>query len=86
TARGALWCLWGATVVSVAALAVSPYVSGAPAAIFPDYDFKVWDVTIPGLVTVPAGFLLGWLGSVTDPRRGARRLSAPERHRELDAA
>lgn len=76
----------GATVVSVAALAVSPYVSGAPAAIFPDYDFKVWDVTIPGLVTVPAGFLLGWLGSVTDPRRGARRLSAPERHRELDAA
>ena len=69
TARGALWCLWGATVVSIAALALSPYASGAPGSIFPGHDFRVWDVTIPGLVTVPAGFLLGWLGSVTDRRR-----------------
>ncbi len=30
TARGALWCLWGATVVTVVALAVSPYASGVP--------------------------------------------------------
>ncbi|WP_345579802.1 hypothetical protein [Streptomyces prasinosporus] len=28
-------------------------------------------MTIPGLVTVPAGFLLGWLGSVTGPRRAS---------------
>ncbi|MFD7704363.1 transporter [Streptomyces caelestis] len=71
TARGALWCLWGATVLSVAALALSPYASGAPGSILPGHDFRIWDVTIPGLVTVPAGFLLGWLGSVTDPRRAA---------------
>ncbi|MEU1261730.1 transporter [Streptomyces cellulosae] len=69
TARGALWCLWGATAVCVVALAVSPYVSGAPGAILPGHDFRLWDVTIPGVVTVPAGFLLGWLGSVTDRRR-----------------
>jgi cation/acetate symporter len=86
TARGALWCLWGATVVSVAALALSPYASGTPESIFPEYDFRVWDVTIPGLVTVPAGFLLGWLGSVTDPRRAGRGVPGPERQREMDAA
>ncbi|MEV5016493.1 cation acetate symporter [Streptomyces sp. NPDC053780] len=86
TARGALWCLWGATVLSVAALALSPYASGTPASIFPGHDFRVWEVTIPGLVTVPAGFLLGWLGSVTDPRRAAGSGPAPERHREMDAA
>ncbi|MBC7270765.1 MAG: transporter [Streptomyces sp.] len=84
TARGALWCLWGATALSVVALALSPYTSGTPESIFPEYDFRVWQVTIPGLLTAPAGFLLGWLGSVTDPRRAADRVPATGRHRELD--
>lgn len=93
TARGALWCLWGAAALSIAALALSPYTSGTPGSLFPGHDFKVWDVTIPGLVTAPAGFLLGWLGSVTDRRRSsngrrAQRASergwGKERERELD--
>ncbi|GGQ02560.1 cation acetate symporter [Streptomyces griseomycini] len=84
TARGALWCLWGATVLSVAALALSPYASGTPGSIFPGHDFRLWDVTIPGLVTVPAGFLLGWLGSVTDPRRAAGGVPGSERRGEPD--
>ncbi len=92
TARGALWCLWGATVVTVVALAVSPYASGVPGAIWPDRDFRLWDVTIPGLVTTPAGFLLGWLGSVTDRRRtggagrpsgGASRVPSADEFRRL---
>ncbi|WP_086766563.1 sodium:solute symporter family transporter [Streptomyces bobili] len=78
TARGALWCLWGATVLSIAALVLSPYTSGTPASIFPDQDFRIWNVTIPGLVTVPAGFLLGWLGSVTDRRRAAGEVRGAE--------
>jgi cation/acetate symporter len=85
TARGALWCLWGASMLSIAALALSPYASGAPESIFPDHDFKVWDVTVPGLVTAPAGFLLGWLGSVTDPRRTAGGVPGSWRRKELDA-
>jgi len=84
TARGALWCLWGATALSVAALALSPYTSGTPGSLFPGHDFRIWDVTIPGLVTVPAGFLLGWLGSVTDPRRAAGGVPGAGRRRELD--
>ncbi|CAM5356626.1 cation acetate symporter [Streptomyces pilosus] len=85
TARGALWCLWGATALSIVALALSPYVSGAPGSIFPERDFRIWDVTIPGLVTVPAAFLLGWLGSVTDPRRAAGGAAGPGRREALDA-
>ncbi|MEV7784423.1 transporter [Streptomyces sp. NPDC088106] len=86
TARGALWCLWGATALTIAALALSPYVSGTPGSIFPGADFRVWDVTIPGLVTVPAGFLLGWLGSITDPRRaaGGAGVRGSSHHREMD--
>ncbi|MET9735437.1 transporter [Streptomyces sp. NPDC006458] len=84
TARGALWCLWGATALSIAALALSPYMSGTPESIFPEHDFRVWDVTIPGLVTVPAGFLLGWLGSITDPRRATGDVPGSVRRRELD--
>ncbi|WP_371240520.1 sodium:solute symporter family transporter [Streptomyces pimonensis] len=82
TARGALWCLWGATVLGVAALALSPYASGAPGPVLPEHDFGVWDVTIPGLVTVPAGFLLGRLGGVTDPRRAGGGAPGPEHRRE----
>lgn len=97
TARGALWCLWGAAALSIAALALSPYTSGTPGSLFPGHDFKVWDVTIPGLVTAPAGFLLGWLGSVTDRRwpangrraqgtseKGKEKGRGKERERELD--
>ncbi|MEV6110045.1 transporter [Streptomyces sp. NPDC051940] len=72
TARGALWCLWGGTALSVFLIAVSPYASGVPGAVFPGQDFRLWDVTAPAVVAGPAGFLLGWLGSVTDPQRGRR--------------
>ncbi|MFE5914891.1 transporter [Streptomyces wedmorensis] len=68
TARGALWALYGAGLLTFALLAVSPLVSGSPAAVLPDKDFHWTGLVSPGLVTIPAGFLLGWLGSVRDRR------------------
>ncbi|WP_338692794.1 hypothetical protein V2W30_00975 [Streptomyces sp. Q6] len=71
TARGALWCLYGSTLLSLGLTAVSPMVSGAPTAVFPQLDFHLTALTAPGVITVPVGFALGWLGSL---------LSRPDRH------
>lgn len=74
TGRGALWCLCGSTVLTLGLTAVSPLISGGPAAVFPAMDFQLTPLTVPGVVTVPAGFALGWLGSVLGrgpvPERG----------------
>lgn len=70
TARGALWCLYGSGALTFLLIAVSPLVSGSPAAAFPGHDFHLVPLGSPGLATVPAGFAFGWLGSVLD-RGGA---------------
>lgn len=70
TARGALWCLYGSGALTFLLIAVSPLISGSPAAAFPGHDFHLVPLVSPGLVTVPAGFAFGWLGSVLD-RGGA---------------
>ncbi|MFF9623216.1 hypothetical protein [Streptomyces griseosporeus] len=45
--------------------------SGTSHALLPDQDFNLFPLHTPGLVSVPAAFLLGWLGS--RPRRVTRR-------------
>ncbi|MEU5592731.1 cation acetate symporter [Streptomyces sp. NPDC020298] len=73
TTRGAVWSMYGGLGTAVLLVVLSPAVSGDPAALLPDADFAVFPLHNPGLVAVPAGFLLGWLGSVSDRRepRGA---------------
>ncbi|WP_432167065.1 cation acetate symporter [Streptomyces sp. bgisy031] len=78
TKQGALWCLYGAGALTLALITLSPRVSGTPGSVFPDVDFRWTPLLNPGIVTVPAGFLLGWLGSVLD-----RDDSAPARYEEL---
>lgn len=71
TQRGALWALYGSSVLTLALLVVSPLISGSPGAAFPDSDFHWTGLVSPGLLTIPAGFLLGWLGSVLDRKTPA---------------
>ncbi|MFI9201729.1 cation acetate symporter [Streptomyces sp. NPDC053048] len=70
TTRGAVWSVYGGLIPAVALVVLSPVVSGAPGAIFPGADFAVFPLENPGLVSVPAGFLAGWLGTRTS-REGA---------------
>ncbi|MFI7361410.1 cation acetate symporter [Streptomyces sp. NPDC050149] len=71
TRQGILWSVYGAGLLTIALLAVSPLLSGSPSAAFPDMDFQGIALVNPGLVTVPAGFALGWLGSTLDRRSDA---------------
>lgn len=42
----------------------SPVVSGSSDAMFPGVDFHVFPLQNPGLVSIPCGFLAGWLGTL----------------------
>ena len=64
TAQGALLSLCGGLLCSVVLVVFSPVVSAAPAALYPDADFAWFPLQNPGIVSIPAGFLLGWLGSI----------------------
>ncbi|MET8680663.1 cation acetate symporter [Streptomyces sp. NPDC004647] len=64
TTTGMCWTLYGTLALVLILIAVSPGVSGSPVAIFPDWDFNLFPLQAPGIVTIPAGFAFGWLGSV----------------------
>ncbi|MEU3399748.1 cation/acetate symporter [Streptomyces filamentosus] len=65
TTRGAVWAVYGGLVPAVLLVLVSPVVSGSPESLFPGVDFQLFPLQNPGLVSVPLGFLAGWLGTVT---------------------
>ncbi|MEU6526496.1 cation acetate symporter [Streptomyces sp. NPDC046924] len=64
TTQGALWSIYGGLIVAVGLVLFSPVVSGAPTAMFPDVDFSWFPLKNPGLISIPFGFLMGWLGTV----------------------
>lgn len=61
---GSLWSIYGGLGSSVFLVFFSPVVSGDPAAMFPGVDFQWFPLSNPGLISIPLGFLLGWLGSI----------------------
>ncbi|MFL4946662.1 cation acetate symporter [Streptomyces sp. MMS24-I31] len=81
TTRGALWSVYGGLLSSVLLVLLSPALSGGPAALLPDLDFAVFPLSNPALVSIPLGFLFGWLGSVLDRRErgGAEYAELEER-------
>ncbi|MEU5364325.1 cation acetate symporter [Streptomyces sp. NPDC005925] len=64
TTQGALWSIYGGLIVSVVLVLFSPVVSGDPKAMFPDVDFAWFPLKNPGIISIPFGFLMGWLGTV----------------------
>ncbi|QDY76122.1 solute symporter family protein [Streptomyces qinzhouensis] len=64
TTQGALWSIYGGLISSVVLVVFSPVVSGKPTSMFKNADFYWFPLENPGLVSIPLGFLLGWLGSV----------------------
>ncbi|MFC5909087.1 cation acetate symporter [Streptacidiphilus monticola] len=65
TSRGATWAIWGGLVPAVVLVVFSPVVSGTPGSMVTGVDFHWFPLQNPGLVSIPLGFLAGWLGTVT---------------------
>ncbi|MFF1833818.1 cation acetate symporter [Streptomyces sp. NPDC058231] len=80
TRTGVLCTLIGGTVAVLVLITGTNLVSGSPASVFPGHNFNWFPFTTTGLVSIPAGFLAGWLGTVLGGRTAAeeRRLYEAE--------
>ncbi|GGU98877.1 cation acetate symporter [Streptomyces filipinensis] len=92
TRTGLLATLYGGAACAMLLMVFSRAVSGTPTAVFPNADFDLYPLQSAGLVSVPFGYLAGWLGSRLDHRRRAavsrenRRLYEESEARLLAAA
>ena len=77
--RGAVWAIYGGLITCVVLVASSPVVSGTPEALFTDSDWSWFPLANPGIISIPAGFLFGWLGTITSTER-----EAEEAYNELE--
>ena len=63
--RGALWSMYGGLISCILLIVFSPAVSGAKTAMLPGTDFHWFPLSNPGIVSIPLGFLLGIVGTLT---------------------
>src|SRR5690625_3675610 len=66
TTRGAVWSIYGGLISAMLLISFSPVVSGSETAMIPRADFAIFPLANPGIISIPLGFLLGWIASVTD--------------------
>ncbi|MBQ0850034.1 cation acetate symporter [Streptomyces sp. NPDC057621] len=64
TTQGALWSIYGGLATAVGLVLFSPVVSGKATSMFPDVDFHWFPLENPGIISIPVGFLLGFLGTL----------------------
>ena len=77
TTRGAVWSMYGGLAVTVGLIIFSPVFSGTETSMFgADVDFAWFPLSNPGIISIPVGFFLGWLGSVTSTRKEDPLLAA----------
>lgn len=81
TTRGAVWSVYGGLIPAVVLVVLSPVVSGSPEAMFPGLDFQLFPLQNPGLISIPAGFLAGWIGTVlsSEPADAAKHAESEVR-------
>jgi cation/acetate symporter len=85
--RGTVWSIYGGLISSVGLVIFSPVVSGKGEdptgknlSLLPtSIDISWFPLENPGIVSIPLGFFLGWLGSVT-----SKEPEAEERYTELE--
>lgn len=83
TTRGAVWSMYGGLAAAVILIVLSPVFSGKPTSFVPGVDFAIWPLENPGILSMPLGFFLCWLGSVLDRGTEDRRLAAEMEVRSL---
>ncbi|WP_327681967.1 solute symporter family protein [Kitasatospora sp. NBC_00458] len=76
---GAVSSVYAGLVSSVVLVAFSPVVSGGKNSLFPHSDFHWFPLENPGLVSIPVGFLAGWIGTLL-----SREQADPAKYAELE--
>ena len=77
--RGAVFSVYGGLVSSVLLVAFSTVTSGKATSLLPHSDFHWFPLENPGLVSIPIGFLLGWIGTLL-----SKESADPAKYAELE--
>jgi cation/acetate symporter len=84
--RGALWSIYGGLISAITLIVFSPVVSGKPvdpvtnksASMLQGVDFHWFPLDNPGIISIPLGFLLGYIGTVTSREFDAAKYAEME--------
>ena len=77
--RGATWGIYGGLIMCVGLVFFSPVVSGSETAMFPGQDWQWFPLSNPGIISIPFGFLMGFLGTIT-----SKEPESEDRYDELE--
>ncbi|WP_371479000.1 cation acetate symporter [Kitasatospora sp. NBC_00315] len=77
--RGAVCSVYGGLISSVLLVVFSTVTSGKATSLFPHSDFHWFPLENPGLVSIPIGFLLGWIGTLL-----SKESADPAKYAELE--
>jgi cation/acetate symporter len=69
TTAGAVAAIYGGLFAAVFLVFFSPVVSGAPTSMFPNQDWQWFPLSNPGIISIPFGFICGWLGTMLSRER-----------------
>ena len=61
---GATFSIYGGLICAVVLVLFSPVVSGTPTSLAPNADFALFPLRNPGIVSIPFGFLCGFIGTL----------------------
>ncbi|MDT0158564.1 sodium/solute symporter [Microbacterium sp. ARD32] len=81
--RGAVWSMYGGLIAAVGLIVISPVFSGSETSMIPGIDIAIFPLSNPGIISIPLGFLLGWIGTVTARTAESRALAAEMEVRSL---
>jgi cation/acetate symporter len=76
--RGCLFSIYGGLLITFTLIVFSPAVSGAKTSMFPNADWHWFPLSNPGLVSIPASFLLGYLGTIMSKEHLERKAAEME--------
>jgi cation/acetate symporter len=83
--RGAVWAVYGGLGMALVLLLLSSNISGAEDSIIkclPDatscVTFNVFPLKNPGIVSIPFGFFMGWLGTITSSEKNTAKYAELE--------
>ncbi len=76
---GATWSIYGGLVTAVVLVFFSPVVSGNDKAMFTGADWHWFPLSNPGIISIPAGFLLGVIGTLL-----SKETTSEKRYGELE--
>jgi cation/acetate symporter len=75
---GAVAAIYGGIISAVVLVFFSPVVSGSSTSMFAQSDWQWFPLSNPGIISIPVGFICGWLGTLLSSERDDRKYAELE--------